>query len=123
MLVSKSPTFVRAEFGTYTSLLPEDEKGKVEINITERNGGTYLNLNFDFSTTYLVGLIIIIFAMVIVYSAFAMFFDVKDARFPLALTLALGLTVAALIPYSVSTAKKKFTREFNMFIESIKSKK
>jgi hypothetical protein len=60
ILSSNSPSYIRAEFGSWTSMSLDNAKGEVEAEIKERNGGCYSNLNFSFFKEYLFALIIAI---------------------------------------------------------------
>ena len=60
ILTSNSPSYIRAEFGSWTSMSLDNAKGEVEAEIKERNDGSYSNLNFSFFKECLFALIIAI---------------------------------------------------------------
>jgi hypothetical protein len=62
---SNPPSYIRAEFGSWTSISLDNAKGEVEAEITERNGGSYANLNFNFFKEYMSALMIAIFGTLI----------------------------------------------------------
>jgi len=62
------PSIIRVEFGSFVSWATGNKKGKANFIIIKRNGSSYVNLNFDFSTTYGLGLIIALITAIFVFA-------------------------------------------------------
>ncbi len=121
ILTSNSPSYIRAQFGSWVSMSASNSKGEVEINTVKRNGGSYVNLNFDFSKEYLAALIVTTIGAVvtlIVYGVLEI-----EPWFTLVVILAFVAIAGGIVGYSISTTRKSFIEEFNMFIQSLSSKK
>ena len=135
---SNPPSYIRAEFGSWTSISLDNAKGEAEAEITERNGGSYANLNFNFFKEYLFALIIAIFGTL--FLCVVMWWrattdmsqinpvDVGNFLFKVSL-ITVGLSAVmfvvaiGLVGYSTSITRRRFIEEFNMFIQSLPSKK
>jgi hypothetical protein len=138
ILTSNSPSYIRAEFGSWTSMSLDNANGEVEVEITERNGGSYSNLNFSFFKEYLFALIIAFFGTLLLCVVMwwratsdmsrinpadvgNFLFKVNLVTFGLAaimFAVAIGLVV-----YSTSITRRRFVEELNMFMQSLPSKK
>jgi len=138
IIASNSPSYIRAEFGSWTSMSLDNANGEVEVEIKERNGGSYTNLNFSFFKEYLFALIIAISVTLLL--CVVMWWratrdmsrinpaDVGNFLFKVSLTT-VGLSavmfavVIGLVVYSTSITRRKFIEEFNMFMQSLPSQK
>jgi hypothetical protein len=138
ILTSNSPSYIKAEFGSWTSMSLDKAKGKVEVKITEKNGGSYSNLNFSFFKEYLFALIIAIFGTILICAI--MWWratrdmpqinpaDVGNFLFKVNL-ITFGLSVVmfvvtlGLVGYSTSLTRKRFIKELNTSLQSSSSKK
>jgi flagellar biosynthesis protein FlhB len=138
ILTSNFPSYIRAEFGSWTSMSLNNAKGQVEAEITEGNGGSYSNLNFSFFKEYLSALIIAIFGTLLL--CVVMWWratrdmsrinrtDMGNFLFKVNL-ITFGLSaimfavVIGLVGYSTSLTRRRFIEEFNMFMQSLPSKK
>jgi hypothetical protein len=138
IVASKHPSYIRAEFGSWTSISLDNAKGEVEAEITEKNGGSYANLNFTFFKEYLAALIIAIFGTL--FLCVIMWWratrdmpqinpsDVGNFLLQVDL-ITFGLSVVmfvvaiGLVVYSTSVTRRRFVEEFSMFIQSLPSKK
>jgi len=121
ILTSNAPSYIRAQFGSWVSMSPSNSKGEVEINTVKRNGGSYVNLNFDFSKEYLAALIVTTIGAIvtlIVYGVLEI-----EPWFTLVVILAIVAIVGGIVGYSVSATRRSVIEEFNMFIQSFASKK
>ena len=138
ILTSNSPSYIRAEFGSWTSLSLDNARGEVEAEIKERNGGSYSNLNFSFFKEHLFALIIAI--SIILLLCVIMWWratrdmprinpaDIGNFLFKVNL-ITFGLSaimfavVIGLVVYSTSITRRRFIEEFNMFMQSLPSQK
>jgi len=138
IIASNSPSYVRAEFGSWTSMSLDNANGEVEAEIREKNGGSHAHLDFSFLKEYLVALIVAIFG--ILFLCVIMWWRVNSdlprinpaevGNFLLKINLVtFGLSavlfavVIGLVAYSTSLTRKRFVEEFNMFVQSLSSKK
>jgi len=123
ILTSSSPSHIRVEFGSWLALETSgNEKGEAEANITKSNGGSYVNLNLDFMKVYLVYFAIFLPIAVVIIVVLYQMLEIPF-WFTLIVLLLILLIALAAEGYSVSKTKKRFIEEFNMFIQSLASKK
>lgn len=120
ILSSSSPSYIKAEFGSWASVSFDNSKGKVEINVAKRNGGSIANLNFDFSFEYLAALMVTIISALIIYIIYTIL--EIPLGFALSVIFVMVAIVVGVIGYSVSQTRRRFIEEFNMFIQSLVSK-
>ena len=138
ILTSNSPSYIRAEFGSLTSISLNNAKGEVEAEIVEKNGGSYSNLNFSFIKEYLYALIIAIFGTLLLFVVMWLratrelpqinpadvdnfIFKVNLITFGLS---AIMFAVAVVfVAYSTSLTRRRFIEEFNMFMQLLPSQK
>jgi hypothetical protein len=128
ILSSNSPSYIKAKIGSWSSMSPGDERGEVRADIVEGKDGSYINLNFDFSITYIGGFMFGIIGALIVYyiSVYLVPSEIRSILWQSLTILLAGLPILlipAIIAWDVSITKKKFIDEFNMFIQSLSSKK
>lgn len=135
ILTSNSPSYIRAEIGSWVSLSLQSAIGEVEANITKRNGGSYVNFNFNFFKEYIGTFLVAIVGALFVYfvpqwflSSFASsdFLRWFQSAFNLILLggTILFLCIAMILAgYATSSARKTFIDEFNMFAQSLQTKK
>lgn len=133
VLSSDPPAHIRARFGQWISMSFDNGRGDVEVHTVEKNGGSYINLNFDFKNHYTVYLISSIIVAIIVYGAASWIANQRAASLRLSLMSAnlLNLSIAlivflltmALSGYEAQQTRRKFIQEFNMFIQSLASRK
>lgn len=127
ILTSNPPSYIRARIGTWASSFASSP-GEVEFNITKRNGGSYVNLNFNFLTAYLGGLLVAIIGALIIF-IFTIRLPTTNPLKVIAPWFALGFSgivfflYMGVIEYDASQTRKRFIEEFNMFIQSLVSKK
>lgn len=138
ILVSLKPSLVRAETGSWFSLSRGTAKGEVQTTITKRKSRSYVNFNFDFTKEYVAGFIVAIIgaiacSLLISYVARIMFsgypsWNAGNTWFAVNLisigSMILIVTVGmALEASGVSLTKRRFIEEFNMFAQSLQTKK
>ena len=138
ILVSTPPSLVRVEVGAYWSWSRGHAKGEAEATITKRNGGSYVNFNFDFTKEYVSGFVVAVIGAVacyflVSYVARIMLLDYQSwntgSIWSAVNLVAIGgmfmiiAVVMALEGSSVSITKKRFIDEFNMFAQSLPTKK
>ena len=138
ILTSNSPSYIRAEFGSWTSMSLDNAKGEVEAEIMERNGGSYTNLNFSFFKEYLFALIIAISGTLLLCAvmwwratrdmsrinpADVGNFLFKASLITVGLSAVMFVVAIGLVVYSTSITRRRLIEEFNMFIQSLPSKK
>ena len=138
ILTSNSPSYIRAEFGSWTSMSLDNANGEVEAEIKERNGGCYTNLNFSFFKGYLFALIIAISGTLLlcvvmwwkattdmsrINPADVGNFLFKVSLITVGLSAIMFVVAIGLVVYSTSITRRRFIEEFNMFMQSLPSKK
>jgi len=138
ILTSSSPSYIRAEFGSWTSISPDNAKGEVEAEIMERNSGSYTNFNFSFFKEYLFALIIAISGTLLlcvvmwwratrdmsrINPADMGNFLFKVNLITAGLSAVMFVVAIGLVVYSTSITRRRFVEEFNMFMQSLPSKK
>jgi len=133
IVASNSPSFIRARFGSWVSMSLGDAQGEVEANVIKRNGGSYVNLNLNFLLEYLGSLIGAIIGATIIFAFVWWRATTNPLNKPDALAVALwfGLVLSMLASclimvvaeYHVSLSRRRFIEEFNMFIQSLTSKR
>lgn len=118
---STSPSYVEVDFGSLFSLSLDNAKGKVKLNIVKSNGGAHVNLNFDFSLDYLAILTVTTIGLLMIYIYYTIL------EIPVAYTLLIMLFIVAfaggIVQYSVRLTKRKTIEAFNMFVQSLDSKR
>jgi len=133
VLSSQPPTHIRARFGQWISLSFGNGRGDVEVHTVAKNGGSYINLNFNFKNLYTVYLTISIIGAIIVYGALSWIASQRAAALRLSpmntnlLNLIIALfsfaLIMALSGYEAQQTRRKFIQEFNMFIQSLATRK
>ena len=118
---SSSPSYIEAEFGSLIAFTLDNAKGKVKLNIAKSNGGAHVNLNFDFSLDYLAILTVTTIGLLMIYIYYTIL------EIPVAYTLLIMLLIVAfaggIVQYSVRLTKRKTIEAFNMFVQSLDSKR
>lgn len=120
---SEANAHIEAEFGSIWSLSPRNEKGIVEIQIVDREKGSLINITLDFSSTIILAAAVTISTATVLFSFLTHISRMDAYRSAL---LAFGLLPALLLgtaAYSFSATRKKILEEFNMFVQSLYSKK
>ncbi len=129
ILTSNSPSYVKVRFGSWTSWGFDNTMGVVETKIAKKDGGSYLNLYFGFRSLYLVVLVSTIF-MALLFSVFAWAQTMTQGVdflwgmmwTTLIVSIYFGL-IGTIAAYSTSKTRRRIIEEFNMFIQSLASKK
>lgn len=118
---SKSPSYVKAEFGSWTSISLDNAKGEVKVDLTKANRGSYANLHFSFSSEYLMGFAVTLFFAAATYIIYAIIeIPIGFALIVMSIEV---IFVIGIIGFSVSLTRKKFIEEFNMFLQSLAPKR
>ena len=133
ILTSNSPSYVRARFGAWVSMSFGNAQGEVEANIPKKDGGSYVNLNLNFLIEYLGNLMLAIIGVVIIHVIMWWLattnplekpdFPAVAPWFALWLSVISFLLVMGVAGYNVSLTRRRFMEEFNMFIQSLASKR
>ena len=121
ILTSGSPSYIKAECGSWTSISFDNSKGEVEINVVKADGGSYTNLNFHFSLEYLAALAVTIIGLIAIYIIYTIL-EIPSS-FALVVILVVAVLAIGITGYSVSLTRSKFIEEFNMFVQSLSAKK
>lgn len=121
ILTSNSPSYVKAEFGSWTSISLDNARGEVKVDLVKANRRSYANLHFNFSSEYLVAFAVTMFFVAATYVIYAML--EIPIWFALIVILVEIIFVVGIIGYSVSLTRRKFIEEFNMFLQSVASKR
>ena len=138
IIASNSPSYIRAEFGSWTSLSLDNANGEVEVEVRKRNGGSHANLDFSFFKEYLLALIFAVFGTLFlcvvmwwrvtsdlprINPAEVGSFLLKINLITFSLSVVMFAITVGLVGYSTSLTRKKFIEEFNTFVQSLPSKK
>jgi hypothetical protein len=138
ILASNSPSYIRAEFGSWTSISLDKAKGEAEVEITSKNGGNNINLNFNFYKEYLFALMIAVFGTLLlcvvmwwrvsrdiarINPADVGDFLLKVNLITFGLSAVMFVVTIGLIVYSTGLTRRRFVEELNMFIQSLPSQK
>jgi len=130
ILMSHEPSYIRADLGSYVSMSLGHAKGEVEVNTVKRNGGCYVNLNFNFVKEYAVDGIVAIFLFSLIFGFGWWMISISGLRpwtrleiIPLFLWATVGFAIVmAIAGYNVSLTRRRFIEEFNMFVQSLSTK-
>ena len=137
ILVSNSPSLIRAEFGSYlVASLKGNAKGEIEASIVKRNGGSHVSFNFDFTKGYITGFISAILGALLCFAVVHWIVSFSLSDFPswaiedawtMFNTIMIGAIVVVVFVvtmsvegYYVSRTRKRFIEEFSMFEKSDK---
>jgi len=120
IVASNSPSYVKAEFGSWTSVSLDNTKGEVKVDLTKANRGSYANLHFSFSSEYLMGFVVTLFFAAATYIIYAII--EIPIWFALFVMLIEVIFVVGIIGYSVSLTRRRFIEGFNMFLQSLAPK-
>jgi len=125
ILSHHEPSIIRVEFGSFVSWATGNKKGKANFVIAKRNGGSYVKLKFDFSTTYGLGLTIALVAAILVFSMGFMLYSslAHTMIIPGLIALLAFVCVMAIIDYGVSNTEEKFLNELYTFLGSFSAVK
>ena len=118
---SDFPSCTRAGFGSWTDMVLDNAKGEVTARIVKRNGGSDVNLSFDFALEYYPALLLTIAGVATTY----MLYDLLRASPTYALlVIVIELVVVwGIVLYSISLTKRKLTEGLNTLIQSQSTKK
>lgn len=134
---SNPPSYIRAEFGSWTSMSLENAKGEVEVRITARNGGSYSNLHFSFFKEYLSALMIAVFGTMVLCVVMwwrttrdlsrinpvnVESFLIKTSLITVGLSAVMFAVVIGIVAYSIALTRRRFIKEFNVFTQSLPTK-
>jgi len=117
---SDSPSCIKAGFGSWTDMVLDNAKGEVTARIVKRNGGSYVNLDFDFALEYHPALLLTIAGVAATY----MLYDLLRVTPMWALFVMLieVVVVWGIVVYSISLTRRKLIEGLNMFIQSLSTK-
>jgi len=121
ILTSNLPSYVKAEFGSWTSISLDNAKGEVKVDLAKANRGSYANLHFSFSSEYLMGSAVTMFFAAATYIIYVIL--EIPIRFALIVILVEVIFVVGTIGYSVSLTRRRFIEELNMFLQSLAPKR
>lgn len=119
ILVSNSPSYVKAKVPTGGFF----SEGKAEATITKRNGGSYVNINFDFRRGYLEAFVLAIAIFIVPMLSSVTYFASSDYYVfggVFLVLLALFAGVMAFEGYIVSLTRKRLIGELRLINEFIK---
>jgi hypothetical protein len=134
ILIATHPSYIKAEFGSWTSISFDNAKGEVEAEITERDGGTHVDLNFSFFKEYLSALLIAVFATLAL--CVIMWFRVsadmpqvspdnvgsvilRTSLITVGLSAVMFAVAIGIVGYSTALTKRKLIEQFNAFAQSL----
>lgn len=133
ILTSNSPSHIKAESGSWTTVSPGNAKGDVEADIRKTDYGSYVILNLSFLKEYLMALIAAIIGALFIYGVMWWLIIVNPlqrAIDPLEwnfLAIIVVLLYFALsmgyLGYNTLLTRRRFMEEFNMFAQSLSARK
>ncbi len=129
ILSSDPPSYVKARFGSWASVSFDNAVGVVETKIAKKDGASYLNLYFGFRGEYLV----VVVSTIVLASIFFVFAwaQALAGRVDFLLGTMWTILIASIffvlsgtiVAYSTSKTRRRIIEEFNMFVQSLASKK
>lgn len=138
ILASDQPNLIRADIGSYWSWSRENARGQVETLITERDGGSYINLHFNFVKEYLTGLaassvgaiVLVMLGFIIGNNNVGSLSPSSSAGYWLFVygAVAFGIILIFMATMGiegshVSITKKRVIDEINMFVQSLQARR
>lgn len=130
ILTSNPPSYIRAEYGSWTSVSSGNAKGEVEANISKRNGGSYVILNLNFLKEYLMALIAAIIGALFIYGVMWWLvivnplqrtIDPVEWNFHAIIVVLLYLALSiGYLGYNTLLTRRRLMDEFNMFAQSLR---
>ncbi len=118
---SESPSCIKAGFGSWTEMVLDNAKGEVTARIVKRNGGSDVNLDFDFALEYYPALVLTIAGVAATYMLYGLMR--ASPTWALLVIVIEVVIVWAIVVYSISLTKRKLTEELNTFIQPQSTKK
>jgi hypothetical protein len=118
---SDSPSRIKAGFGSWTDMVLDNAKGEVTARIVVRNGGSDVNLSFDFALEYYPALLLTIAGVAATYMLYALIR--ASSTWALLVMLIEVVAVWGIVIYSISLTKRKFVEGLNTFIQSRSTRK
>jgi hypothetical protein len=134
ILIARPPSYIKAEFGSWTSISFDNAKGEVEAEITERDDGTYVDLNFSFFKEYLSALLIAVFAtlalcVIMWFRATADIPLISPANvenvilrmslITVGLSAVMFAAAIGIVGYGTALTKRKLIDQFKAFVQSL----
>lgn len=128
IVVSTAPSYIRAEFGSWSLSELSYPKGEIEANIQERDSGTDVNFIFNFTNEYLRIFMEVCFALALIWTAFLLFSTLRP--FGIGLSFSEGLVPVTLLTVAVVAVeltvyalripltRKNLAKGFNRFASS-----
>jgi len=118
---SDSPSRIKAGFGSWTDMVLDNAKGEVTARIVKRNGGSDVNLSFDFALEYYPALLLTIAGVAATYM---LYYLLRASPTYALLVIVIELVVVwGIVLYSISLTKRKLTEGLNTLIQSQSTKK
>ncbi len=117
---SDPPSRIKAGFGSWTDMVLDNAKGEVTARIVKRNGGSDVNLDFDFALEYYPALLLTIAGVAATYMFYALLR--VSPTWALSVMLIEVVVVWGIVLYSISLTKRKLLEGLNMFIQSLSTK-
>ncbi len=113
---SDSRSCIKVGFGSWTEMVLDNAKGEVTARIVKGNGGSDVNLDFDFAMEYYPALLLTIVGVAATY----MLYDLLRASPTYALLVIVieVVVVWGIVIYSISLTKRKLIEGLNTFIQS-----
>jgi hypothetical protein len=113
---SDSPSCIKVAFGSWTEMVLDNAKGEVTARIVKRNGGSRVNLDFDFALEYYPALLLTIAGVAATY----MLYDLLRVTpiWALFVMLIEVVMVWGIVGYSISLTKRKLIEDLNTLIQS-----
>ena len=112
----------------------DNAPGEVEFNLTRRNGGSYVRLNFNFNKLYILTFAVLVALAAILYmltmidlSSVPIEQLARASEFHSLWSLLIwsvgSLFIIGFIGYNISVTRKRIVEEFSRFIQSLTTEK
>ncbi len=129
ILTSNSPSHIKAESGSWTSVSPGNARGDVEADIRKRDGGSYVTLSLNFLKEYLMALVAAVIGALFIYGVMWWLvivnplqraIDPLEWNFHAIIVVLLYLALSlGYLGYNTLLTRRRFMEEFNMFAQSL----
>jgi hypothetical protein len=133
IVTSESPSYIRAEIGSWSPMLLGNPRGEAEVTIVGKDDKTYVSLRLGFRKEYAKTLIQAL-TVTIFICIYLLWYSLANPPGSASTTTGVILTTALLVVFvfgleagisaiNISLTRSKLTREFNMFMQSLPIKK
>ena len=119
---SDSPSYIRGVFGSWSQLVLDNAKGVVKVTVDEEeDGGCSVGLGLSFLSEFFVALVLTIVVGVLTYFVYGRL-DFSS-MWTWVVILVEVVVIWGIVGFSVPLTRRKFMKEFGVFMQSLSAKK